>query len=80
MEAEGLFFLRDIYKLENAEKIFEETHQRVLRPGERAGISDSYQQSWRTVSEENINLIREIYEEEFYLFGYPDTPFVDFSI
>ena len=50
-----------------------------MRALERLNTTAKYQLHVVNVSVENIEALRQVYTSEIYLFGYPDTPFVDFT-
>ena len=78
MNTEAEFMLSHYAGIPNASEIINVSRNESIRPDEKKQVTASYQKHYVNVSQENINLLREIYKYEIYLFGYPDTPFVDF--
>ena len=56
-----------------------ESREQAMRPSERQHVTASYQYHYKNVSAQDIEELRQLYAAEIYLFGYPDTPFVDFE-
>ena len=55
------------------------SREKAMRVSERLNTTAKYQLHYVNVSAENIEALRQIYASEIYLFGYPDTPFVNFT-
>lgn len=79
MNNEAIFILENYAGIEDASQRIVASRNASMRPSEKLKITASYQQHYVNVSSSNIDLLREIYKYDIYLFGYPDTPFVDFE-
>jgi len=65
--------------VQDANDLLKEYREKMIRPIERMNFTAEYTNFYRNVSVQHIQVLRNIYEKEIYLFGYPDTPYVDFS-
>ena len=65
--------------IENIREQITGSREKAMRQSERQHVTAKYQIHYRNVSAENIEALRKMYAAEIYLFGYPDTPFVDFE-
>lgn len=59
--------------------LFDEVRQGTIRSNEKQGLSQSYQTYYKTLDEEDIKALGELYGFEIYVLQYPKTPFVDFA-
>lgn len=74
MNKEAIYMLESEAFMSNAAQFLSDIGSESVMDAERT----SYQEHYQDVSQENIELLREIYKNDIYIFDYPDTPFVDF--
>ena len=79
MNAEAAYILKNKASIADADQFLADVRNQSMRVSERQHKTASYQEHYQNVSQENIELLREIYKNDIYIFGYPDTPFVDFE-
>ena len=79
MNAEAAYILKNHAGIPDVENYLQSSRQKSIRVSEKFQYTKSYREMYATVSKENIDLLRDMFKRDIYVFGYPETPFVDFD-
>jgi len=79
MKKEGVYLLHKYGGVSDPDWLMTRARNSSIRPAEKKHDTKTYQQHYLDVSREHINILKEMYKYEIFLFDYPETPFVDFE-
>lgn len=79
MKKEGKYLLHEYGGVSDPDWLMTRARNSSIRPAEKKRDTKTYQQHYLDVSREHINILKEMYKYEIFLFDYPETPFVDFE-
>lgn len=49
------------------------------RGSEKASLSKDYQQYWETLTTHEISFLKDLWRDEIFILGYPESPFIYFD-
>ena len=79
MNVEAAYIMKHHAGIMDADTYLVSSRKKTIRKTEKLHYSKSYREMYATVSKENIDLLRDMFKRDIYVFGYPETPFVDFD-
>jgi len=62
---------------EEASKVITKTRTATIRRVEKKKASKEYQDYYKSLTRHELNKLREMWQDEIYILGYPDSPFID---